>query len=42
MDLGDPVRVIEITPAVQPIPEPLQAPAPDVEPVEVPEEVEVS
>lgn len=39
-DLGDPLRVIEVTPMVSPLP--LELPdLPELEPVEVPEEVEV-
>ncbi len=37
MDLGDPLRVIEVTPAEHPFPEPVELP--ELEPAEDPVEV---
>jgi hypothetical protein len=37
MDLGDPVRVIEVTPTQEPIPDPMEMP--EFEPAEETEEV---
>jgi hypothetical protein len=41
MDLGDPIRTIEVVPWTEPVPSTLPAPdfTPDVEPAELPEEV---
>ena len=40
MEIGKPIRVIEVTPAEEPVPETAE-PTPAEEPAEVPEEVSV-
>jgi hypothetical protein len=42
VDLGDPIRIIEVDPASNPIPEPVELPAEEPRvPAEKPQEVEV-